>query len=164
MEISLGVIIYCVFLGYYVCFTQRYIRIYENIVVCIEENTNNFRDGAAAWRWRGGLERNLGLINRALDSWMNAWHLRPHDFVLNNNIAALLAQQGRYEEAQKFLKIASESPIPTPELKAKWDERMKQFHAVLETSKAKRDAMNKQSRNSPCKCGSGKKFKHCCGK
>ena len=105
---------------------------------------------AAAWRWRGGLERNLGLQNEAFISWMKAWRLRPYDFTLNNNLAAVLASQGRLDEAQKFMDLAAKSPLPTPELAEKWKERQKQFQAVINQSRIAQEAAKKVSRNSPC--------------
>ena len=164
MLIPYGMYLYIGFIGYYACRTQIYIKIYADVLRCAEHNTENFEDSAAAWRWRGGLERNLGLVNEAFISWMKAWRLRPYDFVLCNNIATILCQRGQWDEAQKFMDMAKKCPLPTPELAAKWKERQDQFQAEFDKHKAIRDSMMKQGRNELCKCGSGKKFKHCHGK
>jgi tetratricopeptide (TPR) repeat protein len=156
--------IYSLFVGYYVCRTQLYIKIYADILRCAEENCNNFEDSAAAWRWRGGLERNLGLHQEAFISWMKAWHLRPYDFGLNANLAAVMASSGRLDEAQKFLDLTKKSPknMLSPELQAKWAEREKEMQKVLDADKLKR--AQTQGRNELCRCGSNKKFKNCHGR
>jgi predicted Zn-dependent protease len=164
MELNLGACLYFGFLGYYVCRTQLFIKIYHDIVTSTIQNVDNFEDSAAGWRWKGGIERNLGQNNQAFDSYMMAWKLRPHDFVLNANIATILAGQHRYDEAKKFIDMANKAPLPNPELKAKWDLRMAEFEKVFETERNKSLARLNIGRNEPCKCGSGKKFKKCCGR
>lgn len=159
------IVILGAFVGFYACRTQIYIKIYRDVLTCSRENTNNFEDSAAAWRWRGGLERNLGLLNESFASWMEAWRLRPYDFVLNNNIAAILAQQGRLDEAQKFMDMANKCPMPTPDLKAKWDKRMAEFQAALNLDKQRRASRMNIARNQKCpecaKKGIDIKFKRC---
>lgn len=39
-----------------------------------------------------------------------------------------------------------------------------EFKAELEASVDAQKRYNKVGRNDPCPCGSGKKYKHCCGK
>ena len=166
IPLNFAIAIYSGFLGYYITRCQWYLRRYADVLRSAEDDTYNFEDSAAAWRWRGGLERNLNLLNESFISWMKAWHLRPYDFGLNANIAAVLASQGRLEEAQKFIDMANKAPknMLSPELQAKWAERMKAFQEQIDKDKIRKSSFIKQGRNELCKCGSGRKFKNCCGK
>ena len=157
-----ALVIGSLFCGYWICRNQMYMRRFRDILSAARQNTENFEDSAAAWRWRGGQERNLGLTQESFQSWMMAWRLRPYDFVLNNNIAMILAGQGRYADAQKFLDMAKKCPLPTEELATKWKARQDRIQGVIDTDRAKLEARQKVGRNSPCPCGSGKKYKHCC--
>lgn len=159
-----GLYLACAFVGYYACRTQIYIKIYADVLRCAEHNCENFEDSAAAWRWRGGLERNLGLMNEAFISWMKAWRLRPYDFVLCNNIATILCQRNQWDEAEKFMDMADKCPMPSPEIAEKWKLRMASFRDQFNKHKIQRESLSKQSRNELCKCGSGKKYKHCHGR
>jgi tetratricopeptide (TPR) repeat protein len=154
LPLTYAIAIYYGFVGYYACRTQLYIKIYADVLRCAEHNCENFEDSAAAWRWRGGLERNLGLINEAFISWMKAWRLRPYDFVLCNNIASILCQRGQWEEAQKFMDMAKQCPLPTKDLEAKWKVRQDEFQRVYDEHKKKREEverkLNAHPRNAIC--------------
>ena len=41
---------------------------------------------------------------------------------------------------------------------------LKQFHDDLQMRVDEMNSFSKVGRNDPCPCGSGKKYKHCCGK
>jgi tetratricopeptide (TPR) repeat protein len=164
MEVSIGLLIYCMFCGYFACRTQIYIKIYADVLRAAEHNTENFEDSAAAWRWRGGLERNLGLINEAFISWMKAWRLRPYDFVLCNNLASILCQRGQWDEAEKFIDMAEKCPkyMLSEALQAKWQAKQDAFRAEFNKHKAIREAKMTQEhpRNAICpECGI--KYKKC---
>jgi tetratricopeptide (TPR) repeat protein len=160
LPLNYAIGVYCLFLGYYLCRTQIYLKRYADVLRCAEHNCENFEDSAAAWRWRGGLERNLGLVNEAFISWMKAWRLRPYDFVLCNNLATILCQRGQWDEAQKFMDMAKKCPLPTPELAEKWKARQEEFQRVYDEHKRQRDTVFKHARNAICpECHV--KYKHC---
>jgi hypothetical protein len=149
--IPYGMYLACAFVAYYAVRCQIYIKIYADVLRTAEHNCENFEDSAAAWRWRGGLERNLGLVNESFISYMKAWRLRPYDFVLCNNIAAVLCQRNQWEEAKKFMDMAEKCPLPTPELAEKWKIRQAEFRRVYNEGVAQRAAMiPKHPRNAIC--------------
>ena len=164
MEIDLRIVAITVFLVYYATRTKFHLPLYENILKTAEENVRNFPNSFAAFAWKGGIENNLGLHDRAFESWINAWKIRPNDFRINNNITTYLASQGQFEEAKKFFNMTVTSPVP----KHKEEDKNKQL-SQLKAEIVTREAIIKRGitqigRNEPCPCASGKKYKQCCGK
>jgi hypothetical protein len=120
---------------YYWARTSAYLPIYENLLMCIEENTRNFQDSVVAWTWRGGVENNLEMVNKSFDSWLRAWQLRPYDLRLNINIAALFAGRGQYDQAENFLDMAAKSPCLNKKQEAFRDQRVALMREQLKVSR-----------------------------
>jgi uncharacterized protein YchJ len=117
-------------------------------------------------------------INRALD------FVRPRAFWDETNNAAIIAAQDQRrrallaENAQFFDQVRrtrmagdSASERPSHNAAATQDQRRRALLAdnaelhdqVRRTRMAGISPSEKQSRNAPCNCGSGKKYKRCCG-
>jgi hypothetical protein len=150
-----------VFFAYYVFRTNEYLRIYENILSCVEENCRNHPDSIMAWQYRAKIEHNLGMRRQEFESYLRAWAIRPNSFQINYTLAQLLAGQGNFKEAKKFLGIAARCPFFGYE-KVR-DARVKQLAEKMNAAETEIQSRHKQGRNELCACGSGKKFKHCCG-
>ena len=153
-----------VFLTYYVARTRFYLPLYKSVLETAQWNVMNFPRSFAGWAWKGGIENNLGLQERAFESWLNAWQLRPNDFRINNNLTTYLVSRGEFAEAKKFYNMAVTSPVP----KHKEEDKARQL-ANLKSEIMSKEAIIKRgitqvSRNEPCVCGSGRKYRNCCGK
>lgn len=121
---------------YYWARTSAYLPIYENLMMCIEENTRNFPGSVVAWTWRGGVENNLEMVNKSFDSWLKAWQLRPYDLRLNINLASLLAARGNYDGAENFIDMAAKSPCLNKKQEAFRDQRVAQMREQLKKSRS----------------------------
>ena len=120
---------------YYWARTSAYLPIYENLLMCIDENVRNFPGSVVAWTWKGGVENNLEMVNKSFDSWLRAWRLRPYDLRLNINLAALLAGRAQYDQAENFLDMAAKSPCLNKKQEAFRDQRVAAMREQLKISR-----------------------------
>lgn len=196
------------FLTYYATITNQFLPAYRNILDFAVYNVLNFPRSFQGWLWKSDVERNFMLLERSFDSAMRAWIQRPHDFLVNNNVATLLLMQHRFRDAEDFLNRMAKAEMQNEEMTKKRDEKVaamrhqisldvaairnqvmkeQQFYSTLPTQattlqnipiqattpqvsakpvsvKPEQQAIAKVSRNAPCPCGSGKKYKRCHGK
>ena len=107
------------FITYYVTVTNAFLPAYRNILQFAVYNVHNFPDSFQGWLWKSDLERNFSLLERSFDSAMQAWLLRPDDFLVNNNIATLYLVQHKFKEAEPFLKKMEQAVMPSKDLEEK---------------------------------------------
>jgi hypothetical protein len=175
-------IVYIALLTWYACISNAFLPAYRHILDFALYNIHNFPDSFQGWMWKYEIERNFRLIERSFDSVMHAWLLRPHDFLVNNNVAIYYLMQHRYPEAEPFLKRMEDAWMPTPELyerkrvkiksirdqmaqeQARMQESLRQQVAQMASPPPVHNIVIPQGRNELCNCGSGRKSKHCCAK
>lgn len=119
------------FITYYVTVANAFLPAYRNILQFAVYNVHNFSDSFQGWLWKSDLERNFSLIERSFDSAMQAWCLRPDDFLVNNNIATLYLVQHKFKEAEPFLKKMEQAVMPTKELEEKKWIKLKSIRAQM---------------------------------
>lgn len=95
---------YVAMIVYYATITNNFMPAYHNVLDFAWYNVHNFPRSFQGWLWKSDLEKNFRLNERAFDSAMMAFMLRPDDFLVNNNLAAMLLQQRKYKEAEDFIK------------------------------------------------------------
>ena len=71
-------------------------------------------------------------MERSFDSAMQAWILRPEDFLVNNNIATILLMQHRFKEAEPFIKKMEEAWMPNKDLEDKKWRKLKALRAQMD--------------------------------
>jgi Predicted metal-binding protein related to the C-terminal domain of SecA len=69
-----------------------------------------------------------------------------------------------YKYKRKLDKMAKENPEEFEDLGTDFAEDEEEEEGAYETQQPYRRDENKVGRNDPCPCGSGKKYKKCCGK
>ena len=151
------------FFVYYITITNKFLPAYENILEFAVYNVFNFPRSFQGWLWKSDIERNFRLFERSFDSAMQAWLLRPNEFLVNNNIATMMLMQHKYNEAEEFIKRMEKAEMPTEEMKIKRDNKVALMRTQIKNDMEAIQERMRQGRNEPCKCGSGKKFKHCHG-
>lgn len=160
-------VIYAMLLTYYATVSSFFMPAYRHILHYAVYNVVNFPRSFQGWLWKSDVERNFRLIERSFDSAMQAWVVRPEDFLVNNNVATLLLMQRRYGDAEPFLQRMAKAPMPTKDMEAKRDAKVAMMRQQIANDMAAMQAARErtiQGRNEPCGCGSGIKFKKCCGK
>jgi preprotein translocase subunit SecA len=75
----------------------------------------------------------------------------------------MLLMQRKYNEAEEFIKRMEQAEMPTDEMKTRRDNKVASMRKQIQTDMEAIKERMRQGRNEPCKCGSGKKFKHCHG-
>ena len=80
--------------------------------------------------------------------------------MINNNIATMLLQQRKYREAEEFLQRMEKAELYSDELEGKRKEKMAAIRSQIAADMEQIKKFMQQPRNSPCRCGSGKKVKH----
>ena len=122
---------------YYITVTNYFLPAYENILNYAWYNVHNFPDSFQGWLWKSDLERNFRLTERSFDSAMQAWILRPHDFMVNNNLATMLLQQRKYKEAEPFMNAMRTAELYSFELEGKRKEKMDAMDRQIAEDKAR---------------------------
>lgn len=79
----------------------------EKLVKALEQNPENF----AAYKTIAYLYASLGLTEEAEEKYLEALELRPEDPDLSNSYGAFLCSIGKYDEAQRYLKVAYDNPF-----------------------------------------------------
>lgn len=154
-DVAKAVIFTAFFMGYYMRLLA-FMPFYESLLRCTEENIRNFPGSVQAWVWKGGVEKRLGLYPQAYSSWLTAWHLRPFDFRINNNLSAMLMGMGMLKEAGEYLDRAA--ACPAIGLENVRDFRVKVLRTDLARRMIKAGLVGNQDL---CPCKSGKPVKHC---
>jgi len=156
-------VVYMAFLVYYATITYMFTPAYNHILTFAVYNVLNFPRSFQGWLWKSDIERNFRLLERSFDSAMQAWCIRPDDFLVNNNITTLLLMQHRHKDAEVFLQRMEKCPMPSKDMEGKRDLKVKAIRDQMKLEVENLKTQFNQGRNAPCKCGSGKKSKHCCG-
>lgn len=125
-------IVYACLITYYATVTNQFLPAYRNILQFAVYNVHSFPASFQGWLWKSDLERNFRLMERSFDSAMQAWILRPEDFLVNNNIATLLLMQHRFKEAEPFLKRMEDAKMPNKDLDNKKWIKLKSIRAQME--------------------------------
>ncbi len=102
-------IVFTAFFVYYSGRLMIHLQSFRDIYFQVDHNLLNFPDCYAVWTWKGQVERVRGSFFTALEAWFRGWKLRKHDFRLCNNIAIMLANLGKFAEAEDFLLLASQN-------------------------------------------------------
>ena len=173
MEIDLRQWVCLAFFLYYAIRTAFYFLFYQDIIACTEWNVLNFPDSFSAWIFKGGIEQNLQLMNRAYDSFLMAYMIRPYDFRINRNLFFISLALGKIPDARAYLEGARKSKVYEYQ-EAKKAETLKFMEGEMEKLVGLSDKLKLVAgkpaygaavgRNEPCPCGSGLKFKRCCGR
>lgn len=100
-----------IFIAYWVRL-QFTLPAYYSMEHMVDYNRWNFPDLYVVWTWKGQLEKRRSSFFTALEYWFRGWRMRPIDFRLNNNIAVMLTDLGRLDDAEAFLKNAEKNMIP----------------------------------------------------
>lgn len=106
-------------------------------------------------------EKALELYKRAYD--MTSPQSYDRDGVLERLIP-LLKDLRRDAEADALIKREEQARKAMEEEYSRYDEEETGFPPALDEQKPMRVISKKIGRNEPCPCGSGKKYKKCCGK
>ena len=117
-------IAYTAFIVYYATITNQFLPAYRHILDFAVYNIINFPRSFQGWLWKSDIERNFQLYERSFDSAMQAWVLRPDDFLVNNNIATLLLIQRKYKQAEQFLERMAKAEMGSKEMEEKRDAKV----------------------------------------
>ena len=129
------VVVFSVIFTAYLVRLVLHIPSYKDLPDQTLHNLIAFPKHYAVYTWKGQVELNSGQFFTALETWFNGWKLRKNDFRLNNNIAALLLDLGKYDDAEAFINNAEESLLPEHKEKAKG--HMKRMRLRLAEARAK---------------------------
>ncbi len=108
-------------------------------------------------------KKGYNYFKRSLKSFNEEFH--PDLATIYNNISFYYGQQKKFTKALDFINRAIKiretlSMDNHPELQQAYDDRT----LIENTLKTFKSSSKKPKRNAPCTCGSGKKYKKCCGK
>ncbi|MBL4712560.1 MAG: type IV pilus biogenesis/stability protein PilW [Gammaproteobacteria bacterium] len=87
--------------------TQKYKPAKDKLDKAITQNPENY----SAYKTLAYLYALLGLPEDAEDSYQEALDIKPDDPDLSNSYGAFLCSIGKYDEAQRYLKIAYDNPF-----------------------------------------------------
>ena len=108
----ISAILITIFITYYATRLFFFLPAYKNQMSFIMSNIDNFPDCFAAWTWLGIEKKNMNMRYGALEAWQEGLKLRPNDFRLNWNVAAVCGELGFADEAIRFYETAKVSAIP----------------------------------------------------
>ena len=137
-------IAYTAFIVYYVTITNQFLPAYRHILDFAVYNVINFPRSFQGWLWKSDIERNFQLYERSFDSAMQAWVLRPDDFLVNNNIATLLLIQRKYKQAEPFLDRMAKAEMGSKEMEEKRDAKVKAIKEQIARDMEQMEKMMKE--------------------
>lgn len=137
-------IAYTAFIVYFATITNQFLPAYRHILDFAVYNIINFPRSFQGWLWKSDIERNFQLWERSFDSAMQAWVLRPDDFLVNNNIATLLLIQRKYKQAEQFLDCMAKAPMQNKEMEEKRDAKVAAIRAQIDRDMEQMKKMMKE--------------------